>query len=618
MKMTKLIRPLIMSAMIVSVLASCSLTSGTSKAAIAQATPVLPGVIIDLTIQAQSPQPSYAAGQVIKINFNMKNIGTASTPGPVTVTGATVTCPGINTIGNLNDAFDPNEVLVCTSDYTITQPDLNKGSVTIIATANVNGVNSSQVTAPIPTLPPVQLSLIKTVNPTTYDHAGQTITYTYAITNKTAGTLGPAQFSVTDPGISAAPFNCGEATVTLVSNATVTCSATYTVTPADMNAASASTNATALGGGATPSQPVSATITKNTAVVPANPTTLTVGSTIKHQVVDGEWLWQIARCYGADPRAVLQANPQLSNPAQISPNMTITVPNIGSAGKIYDKPCVKTYKVESTDTWNSIALKFNADLGVLQKVNPGTLVVGNDLLIPLNSAGGTGGVPTTSPASKALTLTTTANPSTYNQANQLIAFTYVIKNSGTGNLGPAQFTVTDKLIGVAPFNCGTANTSLAPNATVSCAVNYTITPADMSAASIANSATASGGGAGPSPSVSTTINKNVTMLTLIVMASPSTYNQAGQQIAFMYFINNSGTGTLGPAQFTVTDGLMGAAPFNCGAANTSLAPNATVTCTVNYTITPADMSVASIANIATASGGGAGPSQSASATVTKQ
>lgn len=616
--MKKLIHSLILSVIIISVLASCSLSS-TNKAAIAQATPVLPaGVSIDLTIQAQSPQPSYTAGQVIKINFNIKNIGTASTPGPVTVTGATVTCPGINTVGNLNDALDPNEMLVCASDYAITQPDLDRGSITIIATANVNGINSSQVTSPIITLPPVQLSVIKTVNPATYDHAGQTITYTYVITNRTAGTLGPAQFTVIDPGISATPFNCGEATATLVSNATVNCSAIYTVTQADMNAASASTNATASGGGVISSQPAGAVIMKSSAVVPANPTTLTVGLTIKHQVVDGEWLWQIARCYGADPKAVLQANPQLSNPAQISPNMTITVPNIGSAGKIYDKPCVKTYKVESTDTWNSIALKFNADPGVLQMVNPGTLAVGNTLLIPLNSVGGMGSVPTTSPASKALTLTTTANPSTYNQAGQVIAITYVIKNSGTGNLGPAQFTVTDGLIGTAPFNCGAANTSLAPNATVTCAANYTITQADMSAASVANRVTASGGGAGPSTTVSTTINKNIPMLTLIMIASPSTYNQAGQQIALMYVINNSGAGTLGPAQFTVTDSLMGAAPFNCGAANTSLAPNATVTCTANYTITQADMSAASIANSATASGGGAGPSQPAGATITKQ
>jgi LysM repeat protein len=614
MKMTKSIHSLILSVILVSVLTSCSLSGITTKAEIAQATQsLLPGVIIELTIQLQSPQPSYAVGQVIKFNYNIKNIGSASTPGPVTVTGATVTCPGINTIGNQNDALDSNEVLVCTSDYTITQPDLDKGSVTIIATANVNGVNSSQVIYPVSTLPPAQLTVTKTANPTAYDHVGQTITYTYVITNKTAGTLGPTQFTVTDPGISPAPFNCGVAGATIASNATVTCSAIYTVTQADMNAVSASTNAIASGGGVTPSQPGNVTIIKSTTPVSA----LTVGSTIKHQVVDGEWLWQIARCYGADPKAVLQANSQLSDPARISPGMTITVPNIGSVGKIYDKPCVKTHKVVSTDTWNSIALMYNADLAVLKMVNHSTLTVGNDLLIPLNSAGGGGTTPSPT-TSKALTLTSTANPTTYSQVGQLIAFTYVIKNSGTENLGPAQFTVTDGLIGSAPFNCGASNTSLAPNATVTCAVNYSITQADMSATSIVNNATASGGGVGLSQVANATITKSITTLTLITMANPSTYNQVGQLITFTYIIKNSGTSNLGPSQFTVTDALMGAAPINCGASNTSLAPNATVTCTVNYTITEANLSAVSISNNATASGGGVGPSQPASSTIIKQ
>jgi uncharacterized repeat protein (TIGR01451 family) len=616
--MTKLIRPLILSAIIVSVLASCSLLPDNSAdAKIAQVNPALPVVVtIELTVQADTSVPFNTVGQIIKYNYNVKNIGSTSTPGPVTVTGAT--CPEINTVGNLDAALDVNETLVCTSAYAITQDDLNKGSVTTITTATVNGISSNPVTTTVVTAAPAILKLTKTANPANFDHVGQTITYTYVITNSGTATLGPAQFTVTDAGFGT-PINCGEATTTLAPNATVTCSIVYTITQANMDAGSVATTATASGGGVAPSQLASATVTKG-AVVPSS-SNLTVGATIKHQVVEGEWLWQIARCYGADPKAVLLANPQLSNPAQISPNTTVTVPNIGSVGKIYktaDTPCVKTHRVVSTDTWNSIALMYNADLVVLKMVNPGALVVGDDLLIPLNSAGSTAASPTTNPVPKALTLTTAANPSTYSQAGQVIAFMYVIKNSGTENLGPTQFTVTDGLISAAPFNCGAANTTLAPNASVSCSLNYSITQADMSAVTVASNATAAGGGAGPSPSVNATITKTTALLTLTTMASPTTYNQAGQVIAFMYVIKNSGNGNLGPAQFTVTDGLIGTAPFNCGAANTTLAPNATVTCTMNYTITQPDMTIASIANNATASGGGAGPSQSASTTVTRQ
>ena len=383
--MTKITRTFFLSAIIMLGLASCLWFPDTTQNGLLQATPVLPAIVtIELTVQANTSVPFNVVGQVIQYSYNVKNIGTLSTPGPVAVTGAT--CPELNTVGNLNTVLDVNETLVCTSAYTITQTDLNNGSVTNITMATVNGINSNPVTTTVATVRPVVLTLTKTANPVTYDRLSQTVTYTYVITNVSAANLGPAQFTVSDTGFST-PINCGDATLTLASNATVTCSAIYTVTQADMNAASVATSATASGGGAAPSQAVSATITKST--VASN---LIAGSTIQHPVANGEWLWQIARCYGADPRAVSNANPP--TPAEISPKTTVTVPNIGSVGKIYGPPCIGTHTVQSGDTWNSIALKYNADTNVLQMVNPKGMAVGSVLKIPLNSAGGS--IPTTS------------------------------------------------------------------------------------------------------------------------------------------------------------------------------------------------------------------------------
>jgi uncharacterized repeat protein (TIGR01451 family) len=380
--MTKLIRPFIFSALIVLVLASCSLTSSNTQAEVAQATPALPAVAaIELTVQADTSTPFNAVGQVIKYSYNVKNTGSAPMPSPVTVTGAT--CPEVNTVGNLDTALDMNEILTCTSAYTITQADLDKGSVTNVVTATVNGISSNPVTTTVATIQPVILKLTKTANPAAYDNVGQTVTYTYVITNNGAATLGPAQFTVADTGLSA-PINCGGATTTLAPNTTVTCTATYTITQADMNVASIATSATASGGGVSSSQPASATITKGS--VAQSNQNLTAGSTIKHQVVGGEWLWQIARCYGADPAKVLQANPQISNPRWISPNTTITVPNIGSDGKIYGAPCIGTHTVQTGDTWSSIAQKYNADATILQKVNSDILTNGKVLIVPRNSA----------------------------------------------------------------------------------------------------------------------------------------------------------------------------------------------------------------------------------------
>jgi LysM repeat protein len=565
-----------------------------------------------MTVQADAPTPINTVGQIIQYTYFIKNIGTEPLPGVVSISGATVLCPPVNTIGNQDDFLDPgvDETLTCASSYTIIQEDLDRGSVTSVTTADVNGTLSNAVTTTVATTPNRVLTLTKTVAPLAYEEVGDSIVYTYVITNSGTLDIGPAQFTVTDTGIST-PINCGNADTTLAPNATVTCSATYIITQADMavDVESVSSSATASGGGVGPSEPVSAAVTKSSLV--ENPANLPAGSNHQHKVVKGEWLWQIARCYGSDPVKTVQANPQLPNPAMITPNIFVTVPNIGSVGKIYGPDCVLLYTVQAGDTWNSIALKYNADPLVLQIANSYSMPVGTEIKIPLNSAGGT------IPVSKGLTLTTAANPSTYNQAGQVITYTYVLKNSGTSALGPAQFTISDSLISAAPFNCGAAGTTLAPAATVTCTATYTITADDMTAVSVTNIATASGGGAGPSKSASVTVNKSISALTLTTAANPISYNQAGQVITYTYVIKNSGSSALGPAQFTISDSLISAAPFNCGAADTTLAPEATVTCTATYTITANDMNASSVTNIATASGGGAGPSQSSSTIISK-
>ncbi|NJN79672.1 MAG: LysM peptidoglycan-binding domain-containing protein, partial [Anaerolineales bacterium] len=242
-----------------------------------------------------------------------------------------------------------------------------------------------QTTTTIPTIPAKALTLVKSASPTTYSQVGQVITYTYVITNSGSSTLGPAQFTITDPFINNnLPFNCGSADTTLASNATVTCSATYTIIQADVNFPSIETTAIAQGGDAPPSPVAKVTLTKDT----ATQSNLTVGSTVQHKVIEGEWLWQIARCYGADPKKVVEANSQLSNPAMIKRDTIVTVPNIGSVGKIYAPlPCISRHTVQSGDTWSSIATQYGANATILQLANSNTLTVGKVVIVPLYSGG---------------------------------------------------------------------------------------------------------------------------------------------------------------------------------------------------------------------------------------
>ena len=75
------------------------------------------------------------------------------------------------------------------------------------------------------------LTLVKSATPTSYDHVGQVISYSYLVTNTGNVTL-PGQFTVTDDKLT---VTC-PATATLAPGASITCTASHTVIQADLDA----------------------------------------------------------------------------------------------------------------------------------------------------------------------------------------------------------------------------------------------------------------------------------------------------------------------------------------------------------------------------------------------
>jgi LysM repeat protein len=164
--------------------------------------------------------------------------GTLSAPSP-TVTAA-------SSIDNLKEGLNSNETIFCTGTYTISQNDLDFGSVSNTAIAHVGEIDSNQATFTVPADQKPGLTLTKSAAPSTFNSVGQSITYTYVIVNSGNITLGPGQFRISDKLIKGeSQFICGPESARLAPKETLTCNQVYTVSAADLAARSVINTATA-------------------------------------------------------------------------------------------------------------------------------------------------------------------------------------------------------------------------------------------------------------------------------------------------------------------------------------------------------------------------------------
>ena len=107
---------------------------------------------VRLTVTAVNANEAFSTvGQAINFSYAVTNAGNTPLAGPVIITDdkVTATCPEVNTVGNTNNFLDLNESITCAGSYSITQADLNAGSVTNNTTATVGTVVSSLVSTTV-------------------------------------------------------------------------------------------------------------------------------------------------------------------------------------------------------------------------------------------------------------------------------------------------------------------------------------------------------------------------------------------------------------------------------------------------------------------------------------
>ena len=197
--------------------------------------------------KSASPTTVTAAGQTI--NFYTYAV---TNTGNVTLNAVTVSDPhsGLSmlTCTPSNPAtLMPGASMTCTATYMATQADIDTGSIMNTATASGQPPQGSLVTATSSfTVTVVQtpaLSLTKSASPATFSKVGQVITYSYLVTNTGNVTFNPV--TVTDPHPGLSTISCQS--TTLAPGASMTCTATYTTTQADIEAGSITNTGTATG-----------------------------------------------------------------------------------------------------------------------------------------------------------------------------------------------------------------------------------------------------------------------------------------------------------------------------------------------------------------------------------
>ena len=209
--------------------------------------------------------PATAADDVVTYTFEVKNVGTGpATDVTIDDAGAytDTTQPGFSgsgTLGSISSCspislpgtLAADESTTCTASYTVTQADIDAGD-SILNTATASGtapddsaVTSSPADATVEVSQDPQLTLDKSASPNDALTKDETLTYSFTVTNSGNVTVhgisiddGDAYTDATAPGFSGtgtlSAVDCPD--TTLDPGAVTICTATYTVTQADVNA----------------------------------------------------------------------------------------------------------------------------------------------------------------------------------------------------------------------------------------------------------------------------------------------------------------------------------------------------------------------------------------------
>ncbi len=567
-------------------------------------------------VKSASPVAAeYAVGDEITYSFLVTNTGN------VPLTDVQVDEGTFTGTGELSDvvcpagaaSLAPAATVTCEATYTMTQADIDAGTVSNSATATGTPPQGrpqvsppSEVTIPGVAQAPA-LSVAKSATPTTVAHAGEDVTYSFLVTNTGNVTL-------TDVSIVEGEFTgtgelsdvvCPATAGSLAPAATVTCEASYTVTQADVDAGSVTNSAAATGtppaGGAPPVSPPSETTVEFPAAPAITVAKSATPTTVANAGEDVTYSFLVTNTGNVTLADVSVVEGGFTGTGELS--QVVCPPAAGSLAPAATITCEATYTVTQADV----------DAGSVTNSATATGTPPNGGTPPVSPPSET---TVAFPATPAITVVKSADAVAQGglAVGQVVTYSFLLTN--TGNVTLTNPTVVEgEFSGAGELSdvvCPAEAASLAPGATITCEATYTVVQADVDAGLITNSATATAtppnsvNGVPPvsPPSEVTIPSPPVPGLSVVKTADVERATTAGQVITYSFQVTNTGNVTLRDVavqegDFTGTGTL---SAIICPTGTALLAPGLQVVCTATYTVTQADLNAGSIRNTAFGTG----------------
>ena len=509
------------------------------------------------------------AGDVLTYTFTVTNNGN------VTLANVVVTDPKATVTGGPIASLAPgaSDSTTFTATHTITQAELDAGSFTNTATVTARDPGNNPLTATddetVPALRTPSVAIVKATASTGFSAAGETITYTFTVTN--TGNVTLTNVLVTDP---VAIVAGGPITLAPGQNDSTTFTATHTVTQSDVDAGLFTNTATVTGtapGGAN----VTATGTKTVPAVqsPSIQLTKTAGQADYDAAGD-----------------VLTYSFTVANTGNVTlTNVLVTDPQAVVTGG----PITLAPGASDSTTFTATRTVTQADMDAGHFTNTAT-------------ASGTPptGAPVTdddtatvaAQQSPAISLVKNTSKTSYSAVGEVISYTFTVANTGNVTLTGITVSDPDALVAGGPI-------SLAPGAADSTTftATHTVTQADLDAGSFANTATATG--TPPSgPNVTADATKTVPAqqtpsIQITKTANQPFYATVGTVLTYTLTVENNGNVTLtnvsvSDPKATVTGGPITLAPGQSDS----------TTFAASHAVTQADIDAGSFVNTAAVTG----------------